>query len=205
MADIICIECKSTVSDASGFCPECGYPFDTPLAGQKDVATSIESVAEENIIEGTVTADTVILESAVESTVAEEPNSPEIAANIQIPEVIQQTLTSINSEIANLQIAVTEMKQNFDSTTAASTDNTQKSLSALALKLDEILQYNGRKEAEAQAIAAKETKKGLLASFYKTLNAPNSMFEYMFYITIVQIIFVIVNLFLVAYIVTLVR
>jgi hypothetical protein len=73
------------------------------------------------------------------------------------------------------------------------------------LKLDELAQFNSKKEAEAVAIAAKGTKKSLLAAFYKTLNSPNSMFDYMFYITVVQIIFVVVNLFLVAYIVTLVR
>ena len=75
----------------------------------------------------------------------------------------------------------------------------------IAGKLDVITSVTSAKKVDGQADDPKKTKKELLAAFYKTLNSPNSMFEYMFYLCVVQIVFVIVNLFLVTYIVTLVR
>lgn len=183
MADIICIECNAAVSDDSGYCPECGYPFDTPTVEQKEPASS-DIFADNN-------PDTIL-----------EPLLVEAIPGIDI---LQQTLDSIRGEIAELQRSTTEIRNEIDTKASISADSTRELLSAVTLKLDEIVLYNAKKEAEALAATAKETKKGLIAAFYKTLNSPDSMFEYMFYITVVQVIFVIVNLFLVAYIVTLVR
>lgn len=177
MAEIICMECKAVVSDASGYCPECGYPFHSDLP-------------ELNVI--AVPPDEAI-------------GTPQEAITTPPPDLLLQSLNSMRVEMNELQRTITDIKQNFDSHAVFLAENTQKTLSAVAVKLDEVILYNNKKEAEAQAIAAKETKKGALAAFYRTLNSPDSMFEYMFYITVVQIIFVVVNLFLVTYIVTLVR
>lgn len=177
MADIVCLECKTTVSDETGYCPECGYPFEGVLPELQEIAAADE----------------------VQETVTE-------CLHAVNPESLQQTLDSIRAEINVLQSTVTDIKQNFDTNLTSSAENSQKILVEMTSKLDNIVQYNSKREAEVFAEAEKKDKKtGLLAAFYKTLNSPNSMFEYMFYITIVQIVFVVVNLFLVAYIVTLVR
>lgn len=180
MADIICIECKTTVSDASGFCPECGYPFDSALPEQ------------ENII------------AAAEDEIA---TPQETITTIRTPatEVLLPILDSIRVELNELQRSISGLNRDSAANAATSAENSQKVLSEIRMKLDALVLFNSEKEAEAQATAAKSINKSLLAAFYKTLNSPNSMFEYMFYITVVQIIFVVVNLFLVAYIVTLVK
>jgi hypothetical protein len=180
MADIICIECKTTVSDVSGFCPECGYPFDSALPEQE----TIIAAAEDEI-------------AALQETIAT-ISSPS-------PEVLLPILDSIRVELNELQRSVADLKRDSGANAATSAENSQKVLAEITMKLDALALFNSEKEAEAKATAVIATKKSLLAAFYKTLNSPNSMFEYMFYITVVQIVFVVVNLFLVAYIVTLVK
>lgn len=175
MAEITCMECKTTVSEESGYCPECGYPFDTPL-------TPLDNSSSEKA-----------------------PNDPQPAVNDKTVDIILQTLDSVRREINELKNTVVEIRQNTDSHATLTAENTQKALGEIASKLDTMVSIASIKEAEAKAAPPKKTKKELLAAFYKTLNSPNSMFEYMFYICIVQIIFVVVNLFLVTYIVTLVR
>lgn len=166
MADIICIECKTNVSDASGYCPECGYPFDTAPPG----------------LNNDVVGDTQLAQQ-------EDNNTPPV-------DMVHETLNSVRMEMNELQKAVTELKLDFSSHSMLAEANTQKILAEISIKLDTI--------ASAKE-SAQSAKKGLLAAFYKTLNSPNSMFEYMFYICVVQIVFVVVSLFLIAYIVTLVR
>lgn len=180
MADIICMECKATVPDASGFCPECGYPFDSALPEQEAVFAAADD------------------QSATQQETYTAITAPS-------PDILLQTLDSMRTEMNALQRIVADFKQDSAENTAESAEQSQKVLSEITMKLDALALFNSKKEAEAQAIASKATKTGLLASFYKTLNSPNSTFEYMFYISVVQIIFVVVNLFLVAYIVTLVR
>lgn len=175
MADIICVECKSTVSDESGYCPECGYPFDsTP------------------IVDDTAAVDEVI------STEPTPAGTPPL-------DIIVRSLNSIGSEMKELQERVDGIRQDLNSTSLSSTENTQKMLMEFSAKLDAISSVQNTIKAAVQADDPKKTKKGLIAAFYKTLNSPNSMFEYMFYICIVQVVFVIVILFMAAYIVTLVR
>ena len=202
MAEIVCIECKSTVSDALAFCSECGFPFDSTLAEQQKIAvSSAAAVTGAADAEGTMAH----VAGAFEDTVAADQDASHTATAIPLPEMFQRTFKPLMAEMGELHRALADIKQNFDSHAAISAEHTQKALSDFTLKLDELVRFNSIKEAEAQAIAAKETKKGMLAAFYKTLNSPDSMFDYMFYISVVQIIFVVVNLFLVAYIVTLVR
>ena len=186
MAEIVCIECKSSVSDALAFCSECGFPF--PFNG---------TIAEQQEIG--VAGDAVEVDAAANKDVAH------ITTTIPSSDMLQQTFDSLVTEMGELKRTITEIRQSFNSNSTISAENVQNALSAITLKLDELIQFNREKEAEAQAIAAKEANKGLLATFYKSLNSPSSMLDYMFYISVVQIIFVVVNLFLVAYIVTLVR
>ncbi len=222
MAEIVCIECKSSVSDESGYCPECGYPFDTVQPDQNSVvaddsgsvvANAAESVVA-NVAEsvaddaGSVVADDA--ESAVadktESVTAADANSAPPNTIVTTPmDIILGSLNSVGMEIKELRSKVNEIKQDVNSRITSSEESTQNMLTAIAGKLDAIVAANSAREKAAQTEPPKKTKKELLAVFYKTLNSPNSMFEYMFYICLVQIVFVIVNLFLVAYIVTLVR
>ena len=176
MADIICIECKTAVSDTSGYCPECGYPFDSAITDQgSDVADN------------------------------EERGSQLQTITVPPMDAIQGTLDSMRQEMNELQRTVIEIKQDFDSQSLQSTAATQKILAEIVIKLDIIASAKNAKDVESQSEPPKKTKKELLAAFYRTLNSPNSMFEYMFYICVVQIIFVVISLFLVTYIVTLVR
>ena len=166
MADIICIECKTNVSDASGYCPECGYPFDTAPPG----------------LNSEIVGGTQIVQQ-------EDTNTPSL-------DMVYDTLNSVRMEMNELQKAVTELKQDFSSHSLLAETNTQKMLAELSIKLDTIA---------SATESVQSSKKGLLAAFYRTLNSPNSMFEYMFYICVAQIVFVVVSLFLIAYIVTLIR
>lgn len=175
MAEIICIECKTPVSDASGYCPECGYPFDTVPANQSNGVVSEPSAS------GQKTIVTTPLD------------------------IILRALDSVRLEMNELRKEVSDMQSGFESRSMLPVDNTSQLLAEIARKLDMLASDKNTKDTETQVEARKKTKKGLLAAFYKTLNSPNSMFEYMFYICVVQMIFVIVNLFLVTYIVTLVR
>lgn len=179
MAEIICTECKSSVSDESGHCPECGYPFDIADTGQqKD--------------QGTVVAGEV--PGVQQKTITTTPL-----------DIILQSLDSVRLEINGLQRAVNDVRRDFDSHSLSSSENTQKVLTEIVGKLDNMSSVIIAREAGAKSETPQKKKIKLLEAFYKTLNSPNSMFEYMFYICVVQIIFVIVNLFLVTYIVTLVR
>ena len=176
MAEIVCIECKSTVSDESGSCPECGYPFD---AGQGEP----EAAAAES------------------ETSSEQPQTV-----VTTPlDVIIQSINAVGLEIKALQTGVIELQQGLHANLASSESNSARVLADIVNKLDAITLVQSSIKTALQPDPAKNTKKDRLAAFYKTLNSPNSMFEYMFYICVMQIIFVIVILFLAAYIVTLVR
>lgn len=175
MADIICIECKTTVSDASGYCPECGYPFDSALPDQNNGVTS-----------------------EVNMELQETIDTPQL-------DIVLRSMKAVSADMKELQMTVDAIKQELDSRAIASTDNTQSILAEITRKLDAITSASSAKSSDIQKDSSEKTKKELLATFYKTLNSPNSMFEYMFYISVVQIVFVIVNLFLVTYIVTLVK
>lgn len=166
MAEIICIECKANVSDVSGYCPECGYPFDTACTVQSAVvAGEAESIPQKAI--DTPPLDTILL-----------------------------SLDSVTREIRELQRTVTEI---------SSADNTRNLLEEIGKKLDTLAAVASIKGTDAPSATPKKSKKELLALFYKTLNSPNSMFEYMFYICVIQVVFVVVILFLVTYAVMLVR
>jgi hypothetical protein len=250
MADIICPECKSEVSDASEFCTECGFPFenmptapaitvaepispvpravvDTPVNSLPDVPVvdiSAISQPETSVVDdvASVEDDTIpFVETAQppdrepdvvadEIVVAVAGADAVVACRLDAAVVAQLdammlSLEAVGKEIGELRGSVGEISGEFDSRIKASTDTTEKTVSALSAKLDAIVASQVAIKAAVQPENPKKSKKELLADFYKTLNSPNSMFEYMFYICIVQIIFVIVNLFLVAYIVTLVR
>lgn len=216
MADIICIECNANVSDVSGYCPECGYPFDNAPAVPNNAAEAaaetakIADAAVEAADASVEASETVEAAVEVEAVVAVAPDDTASAAGPEaitaMPiDTIMHSLDAVRLEIQELQRRVTEIRQDTDSHSKATADSTQKTLTDIAEKLDSIVSANSAKEAKAAAEIPKKTKKELLSAFYKTLNSPNSMFEYMFYICIVQIIFVIINLFLVTYIVTLVR
>ena len=175
MAEIICIECKASVSDLSGYCPECGFPFDAVHESQTN-------------------------------SVAGEPDNQEQKTIVTTPmDIILRALDSVRLELNELGKKVDEIKSDSGAQSISPVDNTPQLLAEIAKKLDTLASAKCTKEAEAQASDPAKAKKKLLSAFYKTLNAPNSMFEYMFYICVVQIIFVIVNLFLVTYIITLVR
>ncbi|MDD2366426.1 MAG: hypothetical protein PHN84_09705 [Desulfuromonadaceae bacterium] len=184
MSEIICIECKNAVSDESGFCPECGYPFESGIQDTENIKVTDKPV--DNNINGEFYS--------------------QAAFNTVSPDLFQQALDSINLNITRLQSSIENAAQNFDSITSKLTENNQKTLSEINLKLDEVVAFKLKMETEAQAVSGKDGLKDLLkTAFNKILNSPGSMFEYMFYMAIIQIIFVVVNLFLVAYIVTLVR
>jgi hypothetical protein len=175
MAEIICIECKTSVPGTSEYCPECGYPFDLAPEEQNNA-------------------------------IASDAGSRDVEANTSSQlDVILESLDSVRLEMAELKRVVSGVQQDDHSHSMISADATQKVLTDIAAKLDSLAAVKYSKETEDPSDATKKTKKNLLAAFYKTLNSPNSMFEYMFYICVVQIVFVIVNLFLVTYIVTLVR
>jgi hypothetical protein len=179
MADIICTECKSSVSDESGHCPECGYPFDFADTGQQ----TDQSIAVPGEVPG-----------VQQKTITTTPL-----------DIILQSLDSVRLEINGLQRTVNDVRKDLDSLSMSSNENTQKVLTEIVAKLDNMSSVIIAREAGAKSETPQKKKIKLLEAFYKTLNSPNSMFEYMFYICVVQIIFVIVNLFLVTYIVTLVR
>ena len=175
MADIICVECKLTVPDESGYCPECGYPFDSaPVV--EDTAAVDEAINTEPTTAGTASLD-----------------------------IIVRSLSAIGSAMKELQERVDGIRQDLTSRSLSSAESTQNMLMELSAKLDAISSVQSSIQAAVQPDDPKKSKKGLIAAFYKTLNSPNSMFEYMFYICMVQVVFVIVILFMAAYIVTLVR
>lgn len=174
MADIICVECKANVSDESGYCPECGFPFDSQSVQIDDV-----------VGEG---------DTAQPNTVVTTPL-----------DIILRSLNSVGLEMKELQGRVDGIRQDLNSHSMSAADSTQKMLTEISAKLDAISSVQNSMRAAVQSAEPKKTKKQLLSAFYKTLNSPNSMFEYMFYICIVQIVFVIATLFLAAYVVTLVR
>lgn len=169
MAEIICMECKNSVSDTSGHCPECGYPFDIAIAATNGNERH-----------------------------SQEPE-PQIARDR-----IEVSLDSLKNDIEALQRATNDIRQLSD-TSAQTAANTTSALAEITRRLDALASVIASKESGAPADSHKKTLKELLTAFYKTLNSPNSMFEYMFYMCIVQLLFVIVNLFLATYIVTLVR
>ena len=175
MAEIICAECNTTVPENSGYCPECGYPFDINANCQTPPSPS----------------DTGKLHQHVSAT----PPS----------DVILQSLNSVRIEINELRESVNAVRQDYESLSKTPIETIQTSLTEITVKLGSLETAVHAKTAGDQAPPPKKTKKELLAAFYKTLNSPNSMFEYMFYICIAQTIFIVVNLFLVAYVVTLVR
>jgi hypothetical protein len=175
MAEIICVECNSSVSDVSGYCPECGYPFDIEPTGLDRPNVKDEG----NTCQETISAPPL--------------------------DIVSPSLDAVRLEIDELQKTVNELRQGVSSLLVSSVDDTNKILAEIAKTTETLASLNSKQEAQTQAENPNKTKKGLLAAFYETLNSPNSMFEYMFYICVVQIIFVIVNLLLAAYIVSLVR
>lgn len=184
MADIICEECKATVSDEAGSCPECGYPFgDLHFAVENEVSHAVDPPPQ----------DAVITPSGV-STVSTVST-----------DIIVQTLDAVRQEMKVLQNNLEENDRKLNSCLVQSDESTVKMLTDISARIDAISVVQEAMKASLQPDDQKPTKKSLLAAFYKTLNSPNSMFEYMFYLCVVQTIFVIVVLFLSAYIVTLVR
>jgi hypothetical protein len=175
VTEIICEECKETVSDESGFCPECGYPFDN---SQPEEENSVVSEAD----------------SAPPNTVVTTPL-----------DMILQSLDSLRIEMADLKVQIDENGRQQNSCVMQSDEDTQKKLMEISARIATIAAVQETMKAALQPDDNKKPKRALLTAFYKTLNSPNSMFEYMFYLCVVQIIFVIVILFLAAYIVTLVQ
>lgn len=168
---------------------------------QDNVATGEPAVAAQN--------------DAVEETASPQQNEAVVAVVPPAPEpnvvvmpqldTILRSLSAVAIEVKDLQSRVDEIKEELDSRPAPSLDNTEKILADVIGRLDAITSVQNAIKTSVQQDTPDKSKKKLLAAFYKTLNSPNSMFEYMFYICIIQVIFVIVNLFLAAYIVTLVR
>lgn len=179
MAEIICEECKAAVSDESGYCTECGFPFG---GGQTEVKAAAE--AEVDAEARVVQPETVVVTPL---------------------DIITRSLNSVGVEIKELQDRVAEVRQELVSSSSLSADNTQRMLAEITRRLDGVVSAQNEMKNSLLPDPAKKSKKELLAAFYKTLNSPNSMFEYMFYICVVLLVFVVVNLFLVAYVVTLVR
>lgn len=171
MAEIVCVECKTTVPDLSGYCPECGYPFDAAGMAQDSVAAGNAEVVQQKTV----------------AAVAPDPAS--------------HSMDLLRSEIIELRGAVGDIKLTFDSQTAKSAEDTLRLLTEVNGKLDAIASAKSAQEKEAQAAAKKKESPDAT----KSAGFSNAMFEYMFYMCIAQMVFVIVNLFLVAYIVTLVR
>jgi len=175
MAEIICAECNATVPDTSEYCPECGYPFDIQAPGQSPPAT--------------VDADNLHHQVSVT------PPS----------DIILQSLGSVNSKSTICNSLLMPSGRIMNHSQKSQLTQFRNLLAEITVKLGSLEAAVHAKTAEAQTAPPKKTKKELLAAFYKTLNSPNSMFEYMFYICIAQTIFIVVNLFLIAYVVTLVR
>lgn len=181
MADILCVECKSEVSDESGYCPECGFPFENSQPVQESIVDATEDVE-------------ASMDNAQPNTVVTTPL-----------DVILRSLDSLRSELEGVRGKIEESSQIMNTHLMTPDDGTQKMLADISTRIDTIAAMQVTMQAALQPDDNKKTKNALLTAFYKTLNSPNSMFEYMFYICVVQIIFVIVNLFLATYIVTLVR
>jgi hypothetical protein len=194
MAELTCAECKATVSDESGYCPECGFPFEQAAPGQNSSAVSVEEVKP---LLGT--PDVPPEESSV--PVTQEPPKPNVTTPMDI---ILRSVDSVALEVRELRSSVSEIRRELDShLVPPPKDDSQKALSEITARLETIAQVQASISAALQPV--EPSKKKLLATFYKTLNSPNSMFEYLFYICIVQLLFVIVNLFLGAYIVSLIN
>lgn len=198
MADIICAECKATVSDEPGYCTECGYPFDGTQPEQNDAVADEAITAQQD---DTAAGDNT---SAQQEETAAAPVQPNTVVTTPL-DIITRSLNAVVLEIKDLQSRVDEIKQDLDARPAPKEDNTEKILADVVARLDALSSVQNAIKASVEQESAQKKKKNLLAAFYRTLNSPNSMFDYMFYICIVQVIFVIVNLFLAAYIVTLVR
>lgn len=213
MADIICMECKANVSDEPGYCTECGFPFDSKQPEQSDVASNEAANSQPAAVSADVAASTQPTDVAVDETpqqndAAGTGDTPAAQPNIVVMpqlDTILRSLSAVALEVKDLQSRVDEIKEDLDSRTAPSTDNTEKILADIIARLDAITSVQNTIKTSVEQDSPQKSKKNLLSAFYRTLNSPNSMFEYMFYICIVQIIFVIVNLFLAAYVVTLVR
>jgi hypothetical protein len=171
MAEIVCVECKTTVSDLSGYCPECGFPFD---AAGMEPDSGVAGNAE------------VLQQKGVE---------------VVSPDTFSQSLDLLRAEVMELRGAVGDIRQSFDSQAAKSAESTLKLLSEVNGKLDVMASAKSAQEKEALATAQKKPS----SETPKTAGFSNAMSEYMFYMCAAQLVFVIVNLFLVAYIVTLVR
>jgi hypothetical protein len=177
MADIICAECSATVSDESEHCTECGYPFENAQSDQDNRVSDVES-------NGDIPSNTVVTTPL---------------------DILLRSMDSVALEIKGLEGRLDGIRQELSSLSMLSMDTTQKNMAEISAKIDTVVSLQNALKAATPADNPKKTKKELLAAFYKTLNSPNSMFEYMFYICVVQIIFIVVILFLAAYIVTLVR
>jgi hypothetical protein len=232
------MECKANVSDESGYCTECGFPFDSKQPEPDGVAATdpvIERPSEVTADEPADATTAVQLNSVVAAEPANgsateelsgvtpndadaqtarqqqneaESKPPAVEPNIVVMpqlDTILRSLSAVAIEVKDLQSRVDEIKEELDARPAPSLDNTEKILADVIGRLDAITSVQNAIKTSVQQDTPDKSKKKLLAAFYKTLNSPNSMFEYMFYICIIQVIFVIVNLFLAAYIVTLVR
>lgn len=139
------------------------------------------------------------------STTADAAETAQPKSIVTTPlDIILQSLNSIGAEVKGLQERVDGISR-IVSSPSTSEENTQKMLAGLSAKVETLASVLSAMKAASQTEAPPPKKKELLAAFYKTLNSPNSMFEYMFYLCIVQTVFVVVILFLAAYIVTLVK
>lgn len=226
MADIICMECKATVSDEPGYCSECGYPFDSKQPEQNDTAADMVATAQP-IVAVADESGATHPDDVAEDMVSTQPNdavagdtvspqnnavdagdTPVAQPNVVVMpqlDTILRSLSAVALEVKDLQSRVDEIKEELDSRPAPSEDKTEKILADIIGRLDAITSVQNAIKTSVEQETPQKKKKNLLAAFYRTLNSPNSMFDYMFYICVVQIIFVIANLFLAAYIVTLVR
>jgi hypothetical protein len=184
-----------------------GAPPMVAVAGVGDTATEPGSATPDHVAteEPVVAAQTAGLQQNEAVIDAEPPAAqPNVVVMPQL-DTILRSLSAVAIEVKDLQSRVDEIKEELDSRPAPSLDNTEKILADVIGRLDAITSVQNAIKTSVQQDTPDKSKKKLLAAFYKTLNSPNSMFEYMFYICIIQVIFVIVNLFLAAYIVTLVR
>lgn len=175
MAEIICIECKNSVSDASGFCPECGYPFNL----EKEYNIQVNKL------------------------------SPSTGHHVEIteltPEIFSHSMDSLKREINDLEAIMKDIKLEINKFSQASVDNTSEiltnvnnSLKSITASISSINDLSHKEKPE-------KSKKEIFSAFCKSLNSPSTMLEYMFYLCVAQITFVIVILFIAAYIVTLIR
>jgi hypothetical protein len=106
MAEIICIECKEHVSDALGYCPNCGFPFDLEPVEQMQAAAVETQATEQTMIE-----------------------SPSL-------DVVMRSLDAIRLEMNGLQRAVADLKQDVSAQTVQSRDGNQQLLTEVVHKLD---------------------------------------------------------------------